>query len=188
VRPQSRSLGGVVLTMPGPNADPATALTPIDRLSLWLGRTLAWVFLIAVALTAWEVLMRYVLNSPTIWVHDLVIALSALAFIFGGSYALQRGEHIRISSLYDRMPLAWRRGCDLLNALAVIFFMAAFGWAACRQAWIAIEIGETSGRAWDVPIPVVIKSALAAGVVLMILQAIVNLARTWRQDGRQVRP
>ena len=112
----------------------ATALTPVDRLSLWLGRTLAWVFLIAVALTAWEVLMRYVFNSPTIWVHDLVIALSALAFIFGGAYSLQRAEHIRISTLYDRMPPLWRRGCDLLNALAIIVFMAAFGWAACRQA------------------------------------------------------
>jgi TRAP-type mannitol/chloroaromatic compound transport system permease small subunit len=174
--------------MSDPRIDPAMALTSIDRLSLWLGRTLAWVFLIAVALTAWEVFMRYVLNSPTIWVHDLVIALSALAFIFGGSYALQRGEHIRISSLYDRMPPLWRHGCDLLNALAITFFMAAFGWAACRQALVAIELGETSGRAWDVPIPVVIKTALAAGVVLMILQAIVNLVRTWHAPGRRDRP
>ena len=161
---------------------PPTALTPVDRLSLWLGRTLAWVFLIGVALTAWEVMMRYVFNSPTIWVHDLVIALSALAFIFGGAYALQRAEHIRISSLYDRMPGLWRRTCDLLNALAVIGFMTGFGWAACRQAATAIALGETSGRAWDVPIPVVLKTALAAGVVLMILQAIVNLARAWRRD------
>jgi TRAP-type C4-dicarboxylate transport system permease small subunit len=80
------------------------------------------------------------------------------------------------------MPPLWRRGCDLLNALAIIVFMAAFGWAACRQALVAIELGETSGRAWDVPIPVFIKTALAAGVVLMILQAIVNLRRTWRRD------
>jgi TRAP-type mannitol/chloroaromatic compound transport system permease small subunit len=165
-----------------PDNRTTAALTLVDRLSLWLGRTLAWVFLIAVALTAWEVLMRYVFNSPTIWAHDLVIALSALAFIFGGSYSLQRAEHIRISSLYDRMPPAWRRGCDVLNALAIIVFMAAFGWAACHQALTAIKIGETSGRAWDVPIPVVIKTAMAAGVVLMILQAIVNLRRTWRRD------
>jgi TRAP-type mannitol/chloroaromatic compound transport system permease small subunit len=164
-----------------PRDVPAPALTPVDRLSLWLGRTLAWVFLAGVVLTAWEVLMRYVFNSPTIWVHDLVIALTALAFIFGGAYALQRGEHIRISSIYDRLPVSWRRACDLLNALAIIVFMAAFGWAACRQALTAIELGETSGRAWDVPIPVVVKTALAAGVVLMILQAIVNLVRTWRR-------
>ncbi len=164
-----------------PDDNPATGLTPVDRLSLWLGRMLAWVFLAAVALTAWEVLMRYVFNSPTIWVHDLVIALTALAFIFGGSYALQRREHIRITSLYDRMPARWRHACDLLNALAIIVFMAAFGWAAWHQALTAIELGETSGRAWDVPIPVVVKTALAAGVSLMILQAIVNLLRAWRR-------
>lgn len=168
------------MTTPPPE-DPPTELTPVDRLSLWLGRALAWMFLIAVALTAWEVLMRYVFNSPTIWVHDLVIALTALAFIFGGSYALQRGEHIRISSLYDRMPAPWRRACDLLNALAILVFMTAFGWAAWRQALSAIEIGETSGRAWDVPIPMIVKTGLAAGVSLMILQAIVNLLRAWRR-------
>lgn len=168
------------MTSTPPDA-PSPALTPIDRLSLWLGRVLSWVFLVAVVLTAWEVVMRYVFNSPTVWVHDLVIALSALAFIFGGAYALQRAEHIRISSLYDRMPLPWRRACDLLNALAVIVFTAAVGWAAWHQALLAIELGETSGRAWDVPIPVVVKTGLAAGVTLMILQAVVNLVRTWRR-------
>ena len=166
----------------------AAPLSFLDRFAIRLGDLLSWFFALSVIITAYEVVMRYVFNSPTIWVHDLVIALSALAFIFGGSYALQRGEHIRISSLYDRMPLSWRRSCDLLNALAIILFMAAFGWAACRQALVAIEIGETSGRAWDVPIPVVIKTALAAGVVLMILQAVVNLVRTWRREGRQDRP
>ena len=76
---------------------------------------------------------------------------------------------------------AWRRACDLLNALAILIFMSAFGWAAWLQALTAIEIGETSGRAWDVPIPVVVKTALAAGVSLMILQGIVNLLRAWRR-------
>jgi TRAP-type mannitol/chloroaromatic compound transport system permease small subunit len=156
----------------------------IDRLSLWLGRSLSWVFLVAVILTAWEVLLRYGFNSPTIWVHDLVIALSALAFIFGGAYALQRQEHIRISSVYDHLSPLWRHVCDLLNALAIIVFMAAFGWAAWHQALTAIEFGETSGRAWDVPIPVVLKTALALGVTLMILQAIVNLVRALRNGRR----
>jgi TRAP-type mannitol/chloroaromatic compound transport system permease small subunit len=158
--------------------------TLIDRLSLWLGRSLSWVFLVAVILTAWEVLLRYGFNSPTIWVHDLVIALSALAFIFGGAYALQRQEHIRISSVYDRLPPFWRHVCDLLNALAIIVFMAAFGWAAWHQALTAIQFGETSGRAWDVPIPMILKTALAFGATLMILQAIVNLVRAMR-DGRR---
>ena len=158
--------------------------TLIDRLSLWLGRSLCWVFLVAVILTAWEVLLRYGFNSPTIWVHDLVIALSALAFIFGGAYALQRQEHIRISSVYEHLSPFWRHVCDLLNALAIIVFMAAFGWAAWQQALTAIEFGETSGRAWDVPIPMVLKTALALGATLMILQAIVNLVRALRNGRR----
>ena len=158
----------------------ADGLTPVDKVSLYLGRMLSWVFLLAVVLTAWEVVLRYGFNSPTIWVHDLVIAVTATAFIFGGAYALQRNEHIRISSLYDRMPPAWRRACDVLNALSIVIFCAAVGWAAARQAWTAIEVVETSGRAWDVPIPMFLKTVLALGIVLMLAQGLVNLVRTWK--------
>jgi TRAP-type mannitol/chloroaromatic compound transport system permease small subunit len=168
-----------------PDVDgPPAALTPIDRLSLWLGRVLAWVFLAAVVFTTWEVLLRYVFNDPTIWVHDLCVALTALAFIFGGSYALQRHEHIRISSIYDRLPPGGRRVCDLLNAVAIIVFMVGFGWAAWHQAFTSIALVETSGRAWDVPIPMLLKTALALGATLMLLQGIVNLVREWRGTRR----
>lgn len=172
------------MSTPHDIVDRPPPLSAIDRLSLLLGQALAWVFLAGVVFTAWEVVLRYGFDSPTIWVHDLTIALTALAFIFGGAYSLQKREHIRISSIYDRIPPAWQRACDLLNAAAIIVFMAGFGWAAWRQAMTAIEVGETSGRAWDVPIPMVLKTALALGATLMLLQAIVNLVRDWRGGRR----
>ena len=45
---------------------------------------------------------------------------------------------------------------------------------------------ETSGRAWDVPIPVFLKTVLALGVALMIVQdRIAHLASHPGERGRQ---
>jgi len=150
-------------------------LNPVDRLSIWLGEKLSVVFLAAVIVTAFEVVMRYVFNSPTIYVHDLAIALSAVGFIFGGAYALQRREHIRISVIYDLLPGPARRVCDVLTLLVTTFFVAVLAYAATKMAIRSIKLMETSGRAWDVPIPAFLKTMLAIGAGLMLAQALVQL-------------
>jgi len=150
-------------------------LNPVDRLSIWLGEKLSVVFLAAVIVTAFEVVMRYVFNSPTIYVHDLAIALSAVGFIFGGAYALQRREHIRISVIYDLLPGPARRVCDVLTLLVTTFFVAVLAYAATKMAIRSIKLMETSGRAWDVPIPAFLKTMLAIGAALMLAQALVQL-------------
>src|SRR5215207_7846087 len=153
---------------------------PVDRLSRRLGETLSWLFYVAVALTAFEVVMRYAVNSPTVWVHDLVIAITAVAFVVGGAYALERSEHIRISSVYDRLPGNARSWLDRFSAVLIVVYLASLTYAATRTALVSIELRETSGRAWDVPIPPILKTVLALGAALMTVQAALHLVRALR--------
>ena len=152
-----------------------TPRNPVDRLSKMLGEKLAVVFLAAVLVTSFEVVMRYVFNSPTVYVHDSAIVLSALGFIFGGPYALQRREHIRISVIYDALPPGGRKVCDLLTLFVTTFFAAVLAYAAIKMAIPSVKLMETSGRAWDVPIPAFLKTALALGASLLLAQALVQL-------------
>ena len=39
----------------------------IDRLNRLLGERLCYLYLVAVAITAYEVVMRYLFNAPTTW-------------------------------------------------------------------------------------------------------------------------
>jgi TRAP-type mannitol/chloroaromatic compound transport system permease small subunit len=154
---------------------------PVDRLSRRLGETLSWLFYLAVALTAFEVVMRYVVNSPTVWVHDLVIAITAVAFVVGGAYALERSEHIRISSLYDRLPAGWRLWLDRVSLALITIYLALLTYSAARPALVSIALRETSGRAWDVPVPPILKTVLALGAALMTVQAALHLVRAFRR-------
>ncbi|MFS8087078.1 MAG: TRAP transporter small permease subunit [Acidobacteriota bacterium] len=137
-----------------------------------MGEALAWLFAVSVVLIAYEVVMRYVFNRPTIWVHDLTITLCGICFVFGGAYALQRNEHIRITTVVDHLSLRARRWVTCAHDLVTAAFLAALSYAAVRQALASIDIMETSGHAWNVPIPVVLKSVLALGALLMTVQAL----------------
>jgi TRAP-type mannitol/chloroaromatic compound transport system permease small subunit len=162
-------------------------LPPVDRLSRALGDRLAWLFLISAALTCYEVTMDAAFNAPTIWVHDTTIMMSATCFLFGGAYALQRRDHIRITFLYDALPPPLQRACDLVGLLCGLVYLTGLGWFAGTHALDSIMRVERSGRAWDFPMPMVIRTAFFLGTALLALQTasllfqlIRNRADPWR--------
>ncbi|MEM7024873.1 MAG: TRAP transporter small permease subunit [Pseudomonadota bacterium] len=146
-------------------------LSPIDRLSRQLGDRLSWLFLASAGLTCFEVFMDSVFSSPTIWVHDTTIMMSATCFLFGGAYALQRGDHIRITFVYEAMPAGAKRVCDLFGLVLALIYLLALGWFVTDQAIESVMLVERSGRAWDFPMPMVIRVAFFGGTMLLILQA-----------------
>jgi TRAP-type mannitol/chloroaromatic compound transport system permease small subunit len=147
-------------------------LPVVDRISLGLGKALSLLFLVAVALTVYEVAMRYAFNAPTIWVHDMVIVLSAVCFVFGGALASQQRIHIQMASVFDKASPKVRRILDQLCHLISAIFLAMFLFGALRVAIPSLELMETSGRAWDVPIPAFLKTVLAVGAALMLVQTL----------------
>lgn len=146
-------------------------VNPVDRLSLWLGDHLSYLFLVVVGITAYEVVMRYGFDAATVWVTQTAIFLSAVGFIFGGAYAMQKDQHITITAVYDAVDPPVRRIFDLLRHLLAVVYLAFLLFATTRQAIPAIATLESSGQAWDVPIPALQKGALALGVAVMLAQA-----------------
>ncbi len=157
---------------------------PIGRFTTIFNLKLSWLYGIAVLFTAYEVVMRYGLSSPTIWVHDMTITLCATAFVFAGAYAMVKDQHIRITSIYDNMSPRAQAVVDVVNALLTLAFVAALAYAAFFQAQRSVALMETSGHAWDVPIPAYLKSVLAVGSLLMSVLAADRLVRAVRRLGR----
>jgi TRAP-type mannitol/chloroaromatic compound transport system permease small subunit len=152
----------------------------VDRTSLAVGSTLSWLFLLSVLLTCYEVFMGSVFRAPTIWVHDATTMMSATCFLVGGAYALQRGDHIRITFVYDMLPRRARRACDLVGLILALLYLLGLGWFAGMQAFNSIRIVELSGRAWNVPMPMVIRTALFLGTALFALQAAAEIVKLIR--------
>ena len=158
-----------------------SSVPPIERLSRAVGERLAWLFLLSAALTCFEVLMDWLFRAPTIWVHDSTSMMSATCFLFGGAYALGRREHIRITFIYDALPRRARWVCDLIAVVVALVYLLALAWFAGGQAIRSILLVEMSGRAWDFPMPMVIRTAFFLAAALLSLQTIAHLIALLRE-------
>ena len=145
-----------------------------------IGEKTSVVFLAAVALTFYEVILRYFFNAPTTWVHEVSIFLTAIAFIIAGSYTLQRKDHIRISLVFDKVSERTRHWLTMVNLIITLYFLTALAYGAFLQASKSLAVMERTGTASDLPIPVILKTLLAVGVVMMILQGIVQFLQFLR--------
>lgn len=152
------------------------------------GNRIALLFGIAVLITAYEVVMRYVFSAPTTWVHELATAMSAFAFAFGGPYAMLKDAHMRISTLYDR-PGPMRTVGVVATAVAGLIYLGGllYGFAskAVEAGWRFDEghwAPETTGRTFDAPIPPFLYLATALCCLLflaLVLRQFVYLMK-WR--------
>lgn len=150
--------------------------TGLDKAISWLGEKLSVIFLIIVAITFFEVFVRYVLNSPTIWVHETAMFLGGCLFIFGGAYALAIDKHVRVVLLYDNVSPKVRAYLNLFHHLMGFIFSVAMTYAAYRMAyeswfkpWGALQL-ETSGTAWNTYFPAYLKAVILITMFLISLQ------------------
>ena len=148
----------------------------LDRLASFVGRTVSWAFLLGILATGYEVVARYVFNAPTIWGHETTTFLSGAGFLLGGFYAANRRMQISISSVYDLLPAGAQRRLDLANAIISFACFALLSYSCFPPGWRALTRWETTGSAWDPPIPALIMPLLWVGATLLALQALVDLA------------
>lgn len=129
---------------------------------------------VAVLLIVAEVVLRYVFAAPTVWTTEIVLAACAIAYFLGGPEAERRGAHIRIAVLGGRRDTAARAVAAVRLACAAIF-LSGLAYAASLQFWHGVwrfDDGlwrpETTGRAWNVPLPPIIRGVLLFSCLLWL--------------------
>ena len=162
---------------------------PLSRLILPLGLPFAFLFVLVTLFTFYEVVMRYVFNAPTSWVHESTTAMTAVCFAFGGVYCLACDRHIRVVLIYDALPPAVRKWVDVVISLVGFAACALMAWAAYDLAHKAFYAPggrfrlETSGSAWNPPTPAIVKAFLFAMLCLMCVQFLLQAVRHIRRPG-----
>ena len=60
--------------------------------------------LITALLVGFEVIMRYVFNSPTLWTFDVTIFLIMYSAFLGFAFTLREGKHVRLEARNTGAP------------------------------------------------------------------------------------
>ncbi|MBO0345526.1 TRAP transporter small permease subunit [Roseibium sp. CAU 1637] len=112
----------------------------IDQLSLFCGEFVSYWAVIAVIVYYFEVMGRYVFNSPTNWAHEAMYLMFGMQYLIAGAYAALTEAHVRVDIFYA--PLSRRRKAvvDLLTSVFFFIFAATLLGTSYIFAFDAIAV------------------------------------------------
>jgi TRAP-type mannitol/chloroaromatic compound transport system permease small subunit len=146
-------------------------LKMIDGLSKWTGKWVAWVIIPNVLALVYEVVARYILNSPTIWSYDVTYFLYGSHFLLGAAYVLSVDAHIRIDIFSSHLSPRARAVIDLAGYLILFFpVVITLVFAGGQYVMQSIEMGERSGLSPWRPYLFPYKAMITISFVLLLLQ------------------
>jgi TRAP-type mannitol/chloroaromatic compound transport system permease small subunit len=151
----------------------------LDPIAIWSGRIAAWLIVPMVLSLCYEVVARYVFNSPTLWAYDMTFMLYGSFFMLGAAYTLQRKGHIRTDSLYSKWTVR-QQGCVDAICYIVIFipFVAVFLWAGWPYFAKAFTTNERFVSSPWMPVTWPFKLVMPLTGLLLACQGVAELCKS----------
>jgi TRAP-type mannitol/chloroaromatic compound transport system permease small subunit len=149
----------------------------IDRLNEVVGKTVIWLVLIVVVISAGNAVVRYALDWSSNGLLEIQWYLFSAIFLLCAGYVLKKNEHIRIDVVFGRFSARTQNWIDVFGI--VVFFMPMvlltlwLSWPVFMNAW---QSGETSANPgglvrWPV------RLLMPIGFLLLALQGVAELIK-----------
>lgn len=149
----------------------------IDRVNEFVGKSVIWLILLAVLVSAVNALIRKMFNlSSNAWL-ELQWYLFGAAFLLSSAYTLKQNEHIRIDIFYGTRSRQTQHWIDLIGHVFFLLpFVVIMSWFLVPYALQAFESGQISTNAGGLLIwPA--RALLATGFVLLTFQALSEIVK-----------
>lgn len=155
---------------------------PLDRLAVFIGRVTMMLVVVLCCVMLYEVFVRYILNSGTLWANELSLWLAGFIFLCAGLYAMQQRSHIRIFLIYDMFPRWLQHVCDVISTVLIVTFAFFLVYGGYGEAFQKFGRWELYGSAFNPPLPATIKPTVLIVISLVALQAVINLISDWNDE------
>lgn len=152
-------------------ASVAAFVATVERAVDAIGRAASWISLAIVVLMAVDVLLRYTYSIGSVWAQELEWHLLAPLVLFGMTYALLKGEHVRVDVFYARYSPRAKAGVDLLASLLAIAIAALVIRYSISYVNQAYSIGEISSDPGGLTHRWMLKALIPIGFAVFALQA-----------------
>ena len=122
-----------------------------DKIVKYSGYLASALFIAIGFIVSYEVIMRYLFNSPTIWVNEVSRFLQIWATYLALTYSFHKKDFIRITVIYDRLNDNGKKILDFISFIFILIFssfVVYYGWII---AYDSLKVGRTSSTILDVP-------------------------------------
>lgn len=147
----------------------------IDATSEFLG-WLGWILILyCMCFGVTDVFLRYVLNTPSMWIGTSIQAAMVLIACVGGAYALNHGSFVKLDLFYAGASARNKAILDILTVPFTFLFLGALILKGIDAALLSIKLNQVTPT--GVPIPIYpIKSAIPLAAVIVLLVVLKQLA------------
>jgi TRAP-type mannitol/chloroaromatic compound transport system permease small subunit len=151
----------------------------IDAFTDLVGRATSWLALALALVMAANVLLRYGFSLGWIWTQELEWHILVPICLFGMSYALLHGEHVRVDVLFQSFSPRTKHAVDVAAAvlgmaLSVLVILLSVHYV--MQSWNANEGSPNPG---GIDHRYIIKSLIPIGFALFFMQSLSQAIRSY---------
>lgn len=147
----------------------------IAKLNMTIGEFVAYWSIIAVFVYYYEVVLRYVFNSPTNWAHEGMFLMFGMQYLLAGGFCLRERAHVRVDVIYMHFSVRAKAITDLVTSVFFFIFVLTLlvsGWIFFYDSFSVKEVSFTEWGIQYYPV----KFALPLGAFLILLQGVARLA------------
>jgi len=148
----------------------------LEWLNIRAGEFVAYWAVISVFAYYYEVIARFVFNSPTNWVHESMFLMYGMQYMLCGAYAYREDQHVRVDVFYVKLSPRGKAIADIITSVFFFIFMITLLWTGARFALDAVNNHEVSFTEWGVQYWVV-KLTMPIGAALMVMQGLSKLIK-----------
>jgi TRAP-type mannitol/chloroaromatic compound transport system permease small subunit len=151
----------------------------IDDFVDLVGRATSWLTLVLALVMGANVLLRYGFSLGWIWAQELEWHLLVPIVLFGMSYALRHGEHVRVDILFARFSDRNKHLVDLIAAVLAMAFALIVVWLSLPYVGQSWSIGEGTANPGGIEYRYVVKSIIPLGFMLLFVQSLAQAIRAF---------
>lgn len=144
----------------------------IDNFTGLIARAVSYLTFLLVLTLTYEVVMRYVFQSPTQWSFDLTYFLSSLFLSLGMAYTWWSGGHVSVDLIATKLPKRVASGIFLI--FMVVLFFVCWGNIASVMITHVADSWALKERAMTGFLPPIYpyKTWILISVILMLIQGV----------------
>ena len=149
----------------------------LSAASVISGQWISWLTLLMVVLLSINVLSSWLFNSSSIMLSESITWMHSANFLLAAGYTLNRNEQVRVDIFYSKMSLRAKARVDFFGTLLLLLPLSVFIiWSSWSYVWLSWRIGEVSAEAGGLPATYLLKSLLIVMPVLLVMEALNQLA------------
>lgn len=133
------------------------------------------IIIFIMAAVTYEVIMRYFLNRPTLWVVE-VSGYSLLFITFlGAAWVLGKGGHVKIDLLINRLKPRSQVRLSIITSIMAAIICLIIAWYSGRVTWVSFQTNYLSPTELRFPLFIVL-FIIPVGTFLLFIQFLVKIS------------